>query len=282
MSDFKTVFFDDFNGNALDRGTWKALYSGQHGNGMFRWDPSQLEVADGKLTIATEREGGGWASGGLSTIPDGQTYGRYEFRARVDEAQGTSGVVLLWPSNNQWTDEVNILETHDPRRDSFAFVNHGNPWVTEYIPLNVDGWHDYRLDWTPGQLVLSVDGRERARITHDVPDQKMSFGMQAQVHAPWEGWFGGGPNGGTPSRAEMEIDWVRVSAWTPGQGDAAPTGFAAAAAGGTDWMAAAQRYVARDGAWDGSWRNQVASGQITIEDVASRLAAGQGQWELWQ
>src|SRR5688572_28921051 len=81
MSDFTEVFRDDFNGSSLDRSTWKSLYSGDYGNGMFRWDPAQVEVGDGKLTIATERDGGSWVSGGLATIPDGQTYGSYEFSA---------------------------------------------------------------------------------------------------------------------------------------------------------------------------------------------------------
>ena len=58
---------------------------------------------------ATERDGGSWTSGGLSTIPDGQTYGSYEFHARIDVGQGTAAAILLWPSDGQWTDEVDIV-----------------------------------------------------------------------------------------------------------------------------------------------------------------------------
>jgi beta-glucanase (GH16 family) len=230
MSDFTTVFQDDFNGSRLDTGIWRTQYSGHYGNGMFRWDPSQVEVGNGLLTIATEREGGSWVSGGLSTIPDGLSYGRYEFRARIEEGQGTAGVILLWPSSNQWTDEVDIIETNDPSRDGFAFSNHGHPNVTEYIRTNVDQWHTYTLDWTPGNLTLSVDGQWKASIDHDVPSQKMSFGMQGQVMAAHETWFGGAPDRSTPDRVEMQVDWVRVSAWTPGQGDQAAQPAAAAQA----------------------------------------------------
>jgi beta-glucanase (GH16 family) len=218
MSDFTQVFFDDFNGSSLNRDHWNALYSGQYGNGMFQWDAGQLEVGDGKLTIATEREGGSWVSGGLSTIPEGQTYGSYEFRARFDEGQGTATAILLWPSNNQWTDEVDIIETHRADREGFAFTNHGSPNVTEYIDQDISGWHTYRLDWTPGELKLFIDGNQRAEINTDVPSQEMSFGMQGHVLADWETWFGGGPDGSTPNRVEAEIDWVRVSEWTPGSG----------------------------------------------------------------
>jgi beta-glucanase (GH16 family) len=304
MSDFTQVFRDDFEGSSVDRGTWKALYSGQYGNGMFRWDPGQVEVGDGKLTIATERDGGSWVSGGLSTIPDGQTYGSYEFNARIDAGQGTAAAILLWPSDGQWTDEVDIVETHDPSRKSFAFSKHGDPNITEYIDVNVADWHTYRLDWTPNELVLYVDGQEKARMNGDIPAQPMSFGMQGQVMAPHETWFGGGPDGSTPGRVEVEVDWVKVSAWTPGSGSepapsAAPapsaepasSGEPAAAAEATFdneaapddyWLDAAARYVENDGDWEGSWRNQVADGQISLEDVASRLQAGLGQEEFWQ
>ncbi|WP_237215221.1 glycoside hydrolase family 16 protein [Falsiroseomonas oryziterrae] len=218
MSDFTEILRDDFNGTNLNRDIWNALYQGQYGNGMFRWEHSQLEVADGKLTIATENEGGQWLSGGLSQIPEGQTYGSYEFRARIDPGQGTASVILLWPSSNQWTDEVNIIETNRPDRSQFAFINHGEPNVAQYIDVNAAEWHDYRLDWTPGSLKLYVDGELKGDITTDVPEQPMSFSMQSQVMAPHETWFGGGPDGSTPQRVEMEIDWVKISAWTPGAG----------------------------------------------------------------
>ena len=292
MSDFTAVFRDDFNGSSLNRDVWNTLYSGTYWNGAFAWTPSQIEVGGGVLTIATENQGGSWASGGLSTIPEGQTYGSYEFRARLDEGQGTSAAILLWPTSNQWTDEVDIVEAFRGDRQAFAFTNHGDPNETQYIQLDLSQWHDYRLDWTPGALTLSVDGAERGRITTDVPSQPMAFGMQGHVHADWEGWFGGAPDGSTPGRVELEVDWVKVSAWTPGQGteqeapaaqmvDVAADTSIAAQDGATDWLAAAALYVQNDGTWEGSWRNQVGSGQITLEDVAERLQAGLGQWEFW-
>ncbi|MGG5809772.1 glycoside hydrolase family 16 protein [Falsiroseomonas sp. CW058] len=247
MSDFTTVFQDDFSGSRLDTGIWRSQYSGQYGNGMFRWDPGQIEIGGGVLTIATERAGGSWVSGGLSTIPEGQTYGRYEFRARIEEGQGTAGVILLWPSDGQWTDEVDIIETHDPDRDSFAFVNHGSPWTTEYVRTDVDEWHTYALDWTPGNLTLYVDGREVASIDRDVPSQDMAFGIQGHVLGDDESWYGGGPDGSTPDRVEIEVDWVRVSAWTPGEGRDEQEPEADAAEAGR-WIAAEADEEA--GEWD--------------------------------
>jgi beta-glucanase (GH16 family) len=288
MSDFTQVFRDDFSGTTLDRGLWKALYSGQYGNGMFRWDPSQLEMGDGKLTIATEREGGSWVSGGLSTIPDGQTYGSYEFRARFDPGQGTAGVILLWPSSNQWTDEVDIIETHRPGRESFAFTNHGTPNVTQYIDVNVSAWHDYRLDWTPGSLTLWVDGQEKGRITTDVPSQPMSFSMQGQVMAAWETWFGGAPDGSTPGRVEMEIDWVKVSAWTPGQGQSSAPPAVSPAPGPAPepvqtWTPEAAPQPAAQAPSDDPWSRFTVNGQVDWAAAAAAVEANfaaTGQWFL--
>ncbi|NGM24262.1 glycoside hydrolase family 16 protein [Roseomonas stagni] len=223
MADFSTVFFDDFNGGSIDRGNWRTLYSGEYGTGAFSWTPSQVSVHDGILDVAITRQGGGWVAGGLSTIPDGQTYGSYEFRARIEEGQGTAGVILLWPSNNTWSDEVDIVETHRGNRDGFAFTNHGTPWETQYIDTYVADWHTYRLDWTPGELTLYVDGQQVGRMTNDVPDQPMSFGIQGHVLADHEWWYGGGPDGSTPNQVNIEVDWVRVSAYTPGQGDGGGT-----------------------------------------------------------
>ncbi len=230
MADFSTVFFDDFNGGSLDRGNWRTLYSGEYGNGAFAWQPNQVSVHSGILDVSIERQGGGWVAGGLSTIPEGQVYGSYEFRARIEEGQGTAGVILLWPTNNTWSDEVDIVETHRGDRQGFAFTNHGNPWETQYIGTDVADWHTYRLDWTPGNLTLYVDGQQAGRMTHDVPDQPMSLGIQGHVLADSEWWYGGGPNGSTPGEVNIEVDWVRVSAYTPGRGDGASAPAAPAAA----------------------------------------------------
>ncbi len=292
MSDFSQVFRDDFNGSQLDRGIWKAVYSGEYHNEMFRWDPSQIQVGDGRLTIATERAEDGWVSGGLATIPDGQTYGSYEFRARVDAGQGTAAAILLWPSDNEWTDEVDIVETHRPDREAFAFTNHGDPQVTEYIDTDVSQWHTYRLDWTPGELTLWVDGQQKSRITTDVPEQSMSFGVQGQVMADHETWFGGGPDGSTPDRVEIELDWVKVSAWTPGEGDSGntPATPPAEAEAGTEAEFAApaqssERQVAEPAAAESGdpWAQYTVNGQIDWEAAAAAVQANYeatGQWFL--
>ena len=299
-SDFTTVFFDDFNGNSLDRGIWRSVYSGDYHNGAFAWSPGQIEVGGGQLTLPIENDGSGWAAGGLSTIPDGQTYGSYEFRARIDAGQGTGGVILLWPSDNSWSDEVDIIETYRANRDGFAFTNHGTPWETQYIDVDVSDWHTYRLDWTPGELLLMVDGQEVGRMTHDVPSQEMSFGIQGHVFDASESWFGGAPDRSTPGRVDIEVDWVRVSSYTPGAGTAESiddwnepaTGSAGRTSlvvdddedgpvPGMSWMEAAEMYLAVDGDWEGSWVNQVTAGQITVEDVAYRLSQGQGTLDPW-
>ena len=117
-SQFDEVFFEDFDGTQLDRSIWEIVYEADYHNGMFSRSEDQVSVGGGQLTIRTEREDSDWVSGGVSTIPDGITYGRYSFRALVEEGQGTAGVILLWPTSNNWTDEVDTVETHRPDRSA--------------------------------------------------------------------------------------------------------------------------------------------------------------------
>jgi beta-glucanase (GH16 family) len=134
----------------------------------------------------------------------------------VERGQGTAGVIQLRPTSNQWTDEVDIVETHRPDRSAFAFTNHGDPNETQYVEVDVGQWHSSSLVWKPDLLKLKVDGRTVAQMTHDVPDQPMSFGMQGMVLAEWETWFGGAPDHTTPDQVDMRVDWVRVSEWNGG------------------------------------------------------------------
>jgi hypothetical protein len=304
-TDFSTVFRDDFNGGSLDNSKWRNIYSGEYHNNAFAWNGGQLAVGDGLLTIETEETGDGWLSGGLSTIPEGQTYGSYEFRARVDEGQGTSAVFLLWPSDGSWTDEVDILETHEGDRSSFAFTNHGTPLTTEYIDVDVSQWHTYKLDWVPGLLRLSVDGEVKAEITEDVPSQKMSFGMQGQVHADGETWFGGAPDGSTPSQVGIEVDWVDISSWngttsgSGGEGEAVATDdtpeedttdTSAQQAADDDTADGSTQQAAADDTSDTSWQQAADDTSGTSDqqasadgdDTAEQQASADGEDTSWQ
>ena len=79
---FRAIGGDEFNGGALDTKKW-GLYDsvGGFGNGLRR--PSAISQSAGSLAITATGE----TSGGMADS-FGQTYGRWEFRARTDHGRG--------------------------------------------------------------------------------------------------------------------------------------------------------------------------------------------------
>jgi Ca2+-binding RTX toxin-like protein len=238
MTGWSTVFFDGFNGNQLDWTKWPITYGGSmYWNNAFWWDGAQNTVGNGELTIGMDKQSNGiWTVGGLSTMPyEGApaghghsfTYGRVEIRSKTSvEVEGAGPCFLLWPSDNSWPPEVDILET--PKGGQGMFTNHwrgpnGEDWyASEHFNIDHSQWHTYTLDWLPDRLTLYVDGVKIAEITENIPNIPMSVGLQGHVGQEWDGWYGN-PNDTGVTSVDISVDWVRVSQYTgvppePGKG----------------------------------------------------------------
>jgi len=207
-----TVLRDDFSGTALNRDIWPIIYNGPNANGAFRYRTSDAIVSDGMLTISNEYENGQWYAGGISQGVHGTTYGRFEFRARMDPGQGTGFVALLWPEDGGWPPEIDIVEVPKSDRQRVFFTSHGPPDTTKILYVDATEWHTYTLDYLPGRLDYYIDGVKVAQITDPVPSQEMSLGFQGHVARQNDVWYEGGPDETTPDRVDMQIDWVNVSA----------------------------------------------------------------------
>ena len=224
------TFQDDFNDGWLDRSKWAALYDGGTGNGCaFRWDASGVEEWGGQLHLYNRWDGSGWAVGGAATIPNqwhpgfAQTYGTFEVRARVADGEGTGACVLLWPADNSWPPEIDLLETP---RDTVAFFNHfpgGGEEGGSFRNWDASDWHTYRLEWAANRLAYFVDGAllYETRDPAKIPDQPMSVGLQGFVAGWWDDHWYGAPDATTPWVTAMDVDWVRVSDHT-GSASASP------------------------------------------------------------
>ena len=94
---FKPIGGDEFNSGALDKKKWGGLYDsiGGFGNGLRR--PSAMSQSAGSLGQITAT---GKTSGGMADS-FGQTYGRWEFRARTDRGRGLGSAILLWPDSEK-------------------------------------------------------------------------------------------------------------------------------------------------------------------------------------
>ncbi len=226
MTGWNTVFFDGFNGTQLDWTEWPISYGGSmYWNNAFWWDPGQVTVGNGELTIGMDKQSDGiWTTGGVTTMPyegapEGHgftfTYGRVEIRAKASaDVEGAGPCFLLWPADNSWPPEIDILET--PKGGDGMFTNHwrgpnGEDWyASQYYDVDITQWHTYALDWTPDRLTLYVDGVKVAETTENIPDIAMSVGFQGHVGQEWDGWYGN-PNDTNVSSLDISVDWVRVS-----------------------------------------------------------------------
>jgi Ca2+-binding RTX toxin-like protein len=232
MTGWNTVFFDGFNGTQLDWTKWPITYGGSmYWNNAFWWDGAQNSVGNGELTIGMDKmDNGIWSVGGLSTMPyqgapagygHSFTYGRVEIRAKTSvEVEGAGPCFLLWPSDNSWPPEVDILET--PKGGGGMFTVHypgpgggeeGRGYDSQFFDIDYSQWHTYTLDWLPGRLTLYVDGVKVAETTKDVPTIPMSVGLQGHVGNEWDGWYGN-PNDTGINSVDISVDWVRVSQYT--------------------------------------------------------------------
>ena len=214
-----TSFVDDFTGTAPDP-EWY-LYSGKpaSGPGGF-WSPSHVLVSGGELRLRTTYEGGQWVSGGLArTGPKPMTYGKIQVRFRMHAATGVSYALLLWPDIEKWPPEIDFGEDGGGDRTvTTATLHHapGNSIVQHQLSGDFSTWHTIGVEWTPGRINYTLDGRpwavDRGAIVPSIP---MHLALQTQT------WgcgltFAQCPDASTPATTDLEIDWVTVQGYRPG------------------------------------------------------------------
>jgi hypothetical protein len=211
---WRQVFADDFTGHTLDP-NWMT-YTGQpDGDPGGYFSPSHVSVGDDMLTIGGWKEkahGNIYVTGGVATrAPLAQTYGKYEVRFRADMGRGIGYVALLWPASNQDLPEIDFAEDNGKLRNRLYTTLHPKDGTAEQeksVAGDFTQWHTAGLEWTPGKLVYSLDGKVWATITSDkVPTEPMTLALQTQ------GWYCGHsweacPDSSTPARVNMQVDWA--------------------------------------------------------------------------
>jgi Glycosyl hydrolases family 16 len=186
---------------------------GAFGNGFRR--PSAISVSNGVLNITAR----GNVSGGMAHNL-GQTYGRWEFRARTDLGRGFGSAILLWPDSERFPQdgEIDIMEVPSETRDRAHFIVHfAGPGGSDkvygsYAEDDFSQWHTFAVDWLPDRIVFYVDGVERFRVTdrNIIPDKPMHLAMQFD-QGPKKDWIPA-PDASTPAAFSLQVDWLRVYA----------------------------------------------------------------------
>jgi beta-glucanase (GH16 family) len=219
---YTQVFFHDFPGTSLDTGVWPVDYGGTSSNGYFQWDPTDISVNNG-LTITFAEKNGTWTTGGIDMgshasiggQSNGTIYGLFEFYAKINtRKQGVGPVLLLWPCDNAWPPEIDVLEAPNGNNEAFQTLHWGasNTQISTPTSMDPTQWHDYAVDWEPGQIVFYIDGKVTATIpasNGNDPNQCMVMGISGYIANPGDSWYGSPPTDATPS--SFTVAWVRVS-----------------------------------------------------------------------
>ncbi len=216
---FTLIGGDEFNSGSLDTTKW-GLYDsiGGFGNGLRR--PSALSQSGGNLVITAT----GKTSGGMDEL-SGQTYGRWEFRARTDRGRGFGSAILLWPDSEKVKDgEIDIAEVPAEQRDQAHFVLHsgadGDTLDGSHMVGDFSQWHTFAVDWLPDHITWYVDGRAEFTVTDRtrIPGTPMHLAIQLD-QGPVKDWMPA-PDATTPAQVRLQVDWVHVYSWA---GAPAPT-----------------------------------------------------------
>lgn len=264
-SQWKLVWSDEFQGNSLDTSKWtcdqgNGLYIASTGQMVWGWGNNELEyysgrpdnvyVRDGMLHIRAVREEFGhchYTSAKLITQGHfSKLYGRIEFKAKLPVGKGMWPALWMLPEDNAYgtwpaSGEIDIVESRGQEPTKvlgtlhFGSIGRGHDWVEDDFTFppgqTINEFHVYDLDWEPGVMRYSVDGKLYATKhwwwssstpnvggRHNRPSDSLVNAWPAPYDKPFYiimnlaigGNFLGNPDSSTVFPQEMLVKYVRV------------------------------------------------------------------------
>lgn len=249
---WKLAWADEFSGTTLNRAVWNVANNSTYGDGnkelaclMDR--PQNVKVSSGLLTIAARKEATPITCGTNDTrFPAGRKYtsamlhtknklafqyGRFEIRAKMPTAQGTSKG--LWPA--YWMrpavggiGELDILELIGTGKSDPYSANKVSQTIHyDYVGTHrkqshvhklasgnfADGFHNYAVEWAPGSIKWFVDGTltyTRTLSTTSWIDKAFVGTFYLRLNMAVGGTWPGSPDANTAFPANYQVDYVRV------------------------------------------------------------------------
>ena len=148
-------------------------------------------------------------------------YGTVEVRMQLPQGENTDG---LWPaiwlitSDERHPPEIDILEVlgEHPTTAEFHvhYLDETNQPAQYGKGVTVaglsEGFHTYKIDWTPDTLTWYVDDEPLYEVTDPlaIPDQALHLIIN---HAISSGEWGQKPTAATTFPTTLRVDWVRIS-----------------------------------------------------------------------
>jgi beta-glucanase (GH16 family) len=237
--DWKLVWSDEFNGDAIDTNHWQFEVGNNNGWGNYELEyctsrPENAYVSNGVLHIVARHESTNglnytsarMKSGGLFA----QKYGRFEFRASFPHGKGYWPALWLMPENSAyggWPNcgEIDVVENKGAYPAvvqgtiHYADTNGNHIQSTDlytFDPGNGAGnFHTYVLEWTTNSISWSVDNQlyetqtnwSTASAPYPAPfDQPFYIIMSLAIG----GTYDGDPDTNTVFPGEMQVDYIRV------------------------------------------------------------------------
>lgn len=269
-SQWRLVWSDEFETSEIDSTKWDfdlqdGFFDYQSNTWISGWGNGELQyytkenrnvrISNGNLVIRALKEsfgGKGYTSARIkskgrddSTLFS-QTYGRFEFRAKLPTGAGVWPALWMLPQSEDYgawasSGEIDVLEAkgQEPNR-IHGTIHYGARWPanresTASLDLpagqRIDQFHTYAIEWEPGEIRWYFDGNEYAKQTFWWSSSQTDNGRgllpanQDDIN-PWPapfnkpfyivmnvavgGQFVGNPKPDTNFPAEMLVDYVRV------------------------------------------------------------------------
>jgi beta-glucanase (GH16 family) len=233
---WELVWSDEFEGKELDRSKWKFETGGNgFGNNELQFYTDRIEnttLDRGSLVIEARAEkyrNRQYTSAKLQSKMS-WTYGRFEFRAKLPRGRGVWPALWMMPDDmtkyGGWPScgEIDILEQlgHEPNR-VYGTLHFGNPHRSKGASVALksgslsDDFHEYALEWFPGEIRWLVDGE-----LYQAQNDWFTSGAGSAWPAPFDrafylqlnvavgGNWPGSPDGETVWPQKLMVDYVRV------------------------------------------------------------------------
>ncbi len=226
---------DNFDGTSVDQSKWtfETGGSGWGNNELQNYtNGGNAKIENGALVIEARRENSnGREYSSTRMISRGKAewlYGRFEIRAKLPKGRGTWPAIWMLSADNSYgnwpaSGEIDIMEHvgYDPEKvhcsvhtSAYNHTRNTQKTASRMVPGATDGYHLYRVDWTPYAVRGFVDDvqyfefiNENKGFTAWPFDKKFFMILNIAVGGNWGG-AQGVDNSIFPAR--MDIDYVKV------------------------------------------------------------------------